>query len=285
MNFIQYIKQAWKAGTSGGTPLSPDRLNHMEDGIKNNNNMISELNNNNITNNICTNLLKPTLQTTTKNGVTCTNNNDGTYTFIGTATAETEFTFSTIKLKYGKYKLLDALGYQRTSNNAWVKTLHDGDIFEVDADKPILQIHMHFVQGTTVNNLNKKPMITTNLNATHDDFVSYTGNTGRLNADVALLNNNLTTKTYNIRDNVPMYAYGKICLIHIDISLNLKVGWNELGTLPSNFSPLTQFEQIMLNGARKPQGWARVSVDNKVLIYSDVEYSGYIVGEFIYLAK
>lgn len=284
MNFIQYVKQVWKAGTSGGTPLSPDRLNHIEDGIKNNNSMISELNNN-ITNNICTNLLNPTLETSSKNGITCTNNNDGTYTFIGTATAETEFTFSTIKLKYGKYKLLDALGYQRTSNNAWVKTLHDGDIFEVDADKPILQIHMHFAQGTTANNLNKKPMITTNLNATHNDFVSYTGNTGRLNADVALLNNNLTIKTYNIRDNVPMYTYGKICLIHIDISLNLKVGWNELGTLPSNFSPLTQFEQIVLNGSRKPQGWARVSVNNQVQIYSDVEYSGYIVGEIIYLAK
>lgn len=174
----------------------------MEDGIKNNNNMISELNNN-ITNNICTNLLKPTLQTTTRNGVTCTNNNDGTYTFIGTATAETEFTFNTIKLKYGKYKLLGALGYQRTSNNAWVKTLQDGNIFEVDANKPILQIHMCFAQGTTANNLNKKPMITTNLNATHDDFVSYTGNTGRLNADVALLNNNISNtdnkiKTYYI---------------------------------------------------------------------------------------
>lgn len=52
MNFIQYIKQAWKAGTSGGTPLSPDRLNHMEDGIKNNNDMISELNNNIIYGNI-----------------------------------------------------------------------------------------------------------------------------------------------------------------------------------------------------------------------------------------
>lgn len=198
MNFIQYIKQAWKAGTSGGTPLSPDRLNHMEDGIKNNNDMISELNSNDITNNICTNLLNPTLQTTTKNGVTCTNNNDGTYTFIGTATAETEFTFSTIKLKYGKYKLLGALGYQRASNNAWVKTLQDGNIFEVDANKPILQIHMHFAQGTTANNLNKKPMITTNLNATHDDFVSYTGNTGRLNADVALLKNNLNNRIDNI---------------------------------------------------------------------------------------
>lgn len=222
MNFIQYIKQAWKAGTSGGTPLSPDRLNHMEDGIKNNNNMISELNNNNITNNICTNLLKPTLQTTTKNGVTCTNNNDGTYTFIGTATAETEFTFSTIKLKYGKYKLLDALGYQRTSNNAWVKTLHDGDIFEVDADKPILQIHMYFVQGTTVNNLNKKPMITTNLNATHDDFVSYTGNTGRLNADVALLKNNLNNRIDNIGkvELNTVYGANNIKTLNIDMIEN-----------------------------------------------------------------
>lgn len=58
MNFIQYIKQAWKAGTSGGTPLSPDRLNHMEDGIKNNNDMISELNSN------ITNIGKVELNTT-----------------------------------------------------------------------------------------------------------------------------------------------------------------------------------------------------------------------------
>ena len=37
------------------------------------------------------NLLKPTLQTTTKNGVTCTNNGDGTYTLNGTATTEVAF--------------------------------------------------------------------------------------------------------------------------------------------------------------------------------------------------
>ncbi len=49
MNFIQYIKQVWKAGTSGGTPLSPDRLNHIEDGIKSNNDMIRELSGNNTT--------------------------------------------------------------------------------------------------------------------------------------------------------------------------------------------------------------------------------------------
>ncbi len=46
MNFIQYVKQLWKNGPSGGTPWSASRLNHMEDGIKANNDMISELNSN-----------------------------------------------------------------------------------------------------------------------------------------------------------------------------------------------------------------------------------------------
>lgn len=297
MNFIQYIKQAWKAGTSGGTPLSPDRLNHMEDGIKNNNDMISELNSNNITNNICTNLLNPTLKTSSRNGITCTNNGDGTYTLNGTASDRTVFVLENTAdiIKENANKTLrfvsrgDALGTYFVqiyfNNTTPAKDSGSGITFKVPTNVSETNVAVAITSGTVLSNIIIKPMLTTNLNATYDDFVPYTGNTGRLNADVALLNNNLTTKTYNIRDNVPMYAYGKICLIHIDISLNLKVGWNELGTLPSNFSPLTQFEQIMLNGARKPQGWARVSVDNKVLIYSDVEYSGYIVGEFIYLAK
>lgn len=48
MNFIEYVKQLWKNGPGGGTPWSASRLNHMEDGIKNNNSMISELNNNKV---------------------------------------------------------------------------------------------------------------------------------------------------------------------------------------------------------------------------------------------
>jgi hypothetical protein len=102
---------------------------------------------------------------------------------------------------------------------------------------------------------------------------------------LCFLNSNLTTKSYNIKDNIPIYSYGKICLIHIDIRLDLKVGWNELGTVPNIFTPSTQIEQLLLNGARKPQAWVRVAANSQVLIYSDVEYSGYIVGEIIYLAK
>ncbi len=46
MNFIEYVKQVWKNGPSGSTPWSAARLNHIEDGIKSNNDMISELNSN-----------------------------------------------------------------------------------------------------------------------------------------------------------------------------------------------------------------------------------------------
>ena len=42
-------------------------------------------------------------------------------------------------------------------------------------------------QSQTLDNVIIKPMLTTNLNATYDDFVPYTGNTGRLNGDVAEL--------------------------------------------------------------------------------------------------
>lgn len=46
MNFIEYVKQIWKNGPSGSTPWSAARLNHIEDGIKNNNDMIRELSGN-----------------------------------------------------------------------------------------------------------------------------------------------------------------------------------------------------------------------------------------------
>ena len=46
MNFIEYVKQIWKNGPSGSTPWCAARLNHLEDGIKNNNDMIRELSGN-----------------------------------------------------------------------------------------------------------------------------------------------------------------------------------------------------------------------------------------------
>lgn len=217
MNFIQYIKQAWKAGASGGTPLSPDRLNHMEDGIKNNNSMISELNSNNITNNICTNLLNPTLKTSSQNGITCTNNGDGTYTLNGTASDNAVFILqSNIEIASGKYKLTGCpQGGSTTSfkldfeykGNSTGADYGNGSIINKTSNDIFKYLRIVVYTGTILNNAVFKPMLTTNLSATYDDFVPYTGDTGRLNADVALLRNNLNNaiNKYFINTNETIY--------------------------------------------------------------------------------
>lgn len=217
MNFIQYIKQVWKAGTSGGTPLSPDRLNHMEDGIKNNNSMISELNNNNITNNICTNLLNPTLKTSSQNGITCTNNGDGTYTLNGTASDNAVFILqSNIEIASGKYKLTGCpqggsttsfkLDFEYKGNSTGID-YGNGSIINKTSNDIFKYLRIVVYTGAILNNAVFKPMLTTNLSATYNDFVPYTGNTGRLNADVALLKNNLdnTINKYFINTKETIY--------------------------------------------------------------------------------
>ena len=138
------------------------------------------------------NLLNPTLQTSTLNGVTCTNNGDGTYTFNGTATSTARFEFGIDdNLIAGKtYKVLGIPidGSYSTILMGWDDHGYfnkEGTVDKKTSDpKPIL---MQVLSGYTCNNLVFKPMLTTNLSATYDDFVPYTGDTGRLNGDVAEL--------------------------------------------------------------------------------------------------
>ena len=155
------------------------------------------------------NLLNPTLQTTTKNGVTCTNNGDGTYT-VSTdkngATANSEFFLtnfldniyqgknfigcpsggsdSTYILNFGFYD----------SNKTWIDFSGDignGSIIKELSKCPYILPYISIKSGTVCDNLVFKPMITTNLNATYDDFVPYTGDSGSLNCDVADLRENV----------------------------------------------------------------------------------------------
>lgn len=148
---------------------------------------------------ITTNLLKPTLETTTMNGVTCTNNGDGTYTLSGTATGENAVFIVNISccIEYGKtYRLVGCpqsggsgkYGLEATDQTIYgVNDYGDGAIFnpyETGYEyKILIVVYMNY----TVNNLVFKPMLTTNLNANYDDFVPFTGTTGKLNGDVAEL--------------------------------------------------------------------------------------------------
>ena len=156
------------------------------------------------------NLLNPTLQTTTQNGVTCTNNGNGTYTLNGTASNRTVFVFGNtadiIKENANKTlrfvsrgDALDTYFVQIYFNNTTpARDLGSGITFKVPTNVSETNVAVAITSGTVLSNIVIKPMITTNLNATYNDFVSYTGDTGRLNADVALLKNNVNNRIDNI---------------------------------------------------------------------------------------
>ena len=162
----------------------------------------------------CKNLLKPTLQTTTQNGVTCTNNGDGTYTLNGTKTIDGVmwFMLGNISLKANtSYKLI-AQSSTYTTTDVRVYD-NDGMYFGdgtykgatpiiIPTEDIILNMQIRIGENTPINNFIVKPMLTTNLSATYDDFVPYTGEGDTLTADVASLKNDLS----NLKDGTTSVA-------------------------------------------------------------------------------
>lgn len=142
------------------------------------------------------NLLNPNLQTTTQNGVTCTNNGDGTYTLNGTASDRAIFAvcgenFYALSHFVGDAKIIKQIfseqsipGSDGNYENGYYFAMQGKDkisniyIDEIVVDdyvnktyRPIINVS----KGVTVNNVTIKPMLTTDLNATYDDFVPYSG--------------------------------------------------------------------------------------------------------------
>lgn len=141
------------------------------------------------------NLLNQHLQTSSHNGITCTNNGDGTCTLNGTATGEAVFGFlgaAERKLLYNNVvgktlKFLDGgfgfrtdgrclLNIADSNGNWWTKgEKYDGSSFTVAEGYSDIYVDIRIKKGATISNVLIKPMLTTDLNATNDDFVPYSG--------------------------------------------------------------------------------------------------------------
>lgn len=143
------------------------------------------------------NLLNPTLQTTTQNGVTCTANGDGTYTLNGTATDIAVFVvYYNFADVYGSASSLKMVGcpsggsaqkyflrsYRKGGNpeilDEYGSGISIGSFKEAESNIAIL-----VKSGVTVNNLIFKPMLTTDTTATYADFEPYTGGIPSPNPD------------------------------------------------------------------------------------------------------
>lgn len=153
------------------------------------------------------NLLDPTLDTTTQNGITCTNNGDGTYTLNGTATK----TFDLATTSVGKDPLSDILiagqtyrlvGNSKKSNikvnlaqwgSDWSVIGNNYDLGEgvnakISPSASYIRVDFNIPDGASCNNLVLKPMLTTDLNATYDDFVPYTESTAHIDSSTEFPN-------------------------------------------------------------------------------------------------
>lgn len=158
------------------------------------------------------NLLDPTLDTTTQNGITCTNNGDGTYTLNGTATK----TFDLATTSVGKDPLSDILiagqtyrlvGNSKKSNikvnlaqwgSDWSVISNNYDLGEgvnakISPSASYIRVDFNIPDGASCNNLVLKPMLTTDLNATYDDFVPYTESTVHIDSSTEFPNFDLKT--------------------------------------------------------------------------------------------
>ena len=159
------------------------------------------------------NFWNPTLQTTTINGITCTNNGDGTYTLSGQndGTNQSYFKLTGSLILNNDCVLTGCVG---SDSGRFGLGVFDGNVTHEEVNDPIFlnagtypESYIFVRVGVGIpDNTIIKPMITTNLDATYDDFVPYTGDTGKLNSDVAsllkriealeaLINKTDTTKT------------------------------------------------------------------------------------------
>lgn len=187
------------------------------------------------------NYLRPTLPTTTSNGVTITNNGDGTYTLNGTATAQVSYFLVNYPINnFAGKKVLGCssggssntysifVGYSDENSN-WIKESYEiGNGIKIE-NYPRINIGILIRSGTVCNNLVFKPMITDDLSATYDDFVSFddslvTGINSGLKMDLLWTNANITLSTrFNAQTlNIDFTSYK---LVYIIVKLNQEDGY------------------------------------------------------------
>ena len=147
-------------------------------------------------------LLKSTLTTTTSNGVTCTDNGDGTYALNGTPSEDTIFNVyadtdlinllnnyngQTLNIIGGTSSSIAVCIYIKSESTEFENTSLDRNIsrtFTVPTDTVTsASIQIRLKVNTPLSNNVVKPMITTDLTAKYEDYEPYVGGIPSPNPD------------------------------------------------------------------------------------------------------
>ena len=174
------------------------------------------------------NLLNPTLQTTTVNGVTCINNGDGTFTLNGTASdltffyliQNTHFTSGTYKAISKQTDAVD-VRFDIRHNSVENIDIEDGNTGVLDSNIEYNAI-IRVGSSVTLENYVLKPMLTTDLSATYDDFEPYVKSLRQLTNNMDLLWTNASPTSEFVPQTISVnYSAYKQIMIAFNISTTI----------------------------------------------------------------
>lgn len=205
------------------------------------------------------NILKSDITTGSQNGITCTVNSDGTCVLNGTATADTYLNINTnIPVTVGTtYKLAGcprttfaSLYARRVTNaNSYGEDTGNGVTFVPDEN---VYVFIKIESGATLNNVIFRPMLTTDLDATYDDFEPYVGGTPspspKYPQDINSVSDGGTIVITSCGKNLITYPYyqqsGEMNGITWTINSNGTVTTNGTATKESSFNYIYPFSIV-----------------------------------------
>ena len=213
------------------------------------------------------NLLKTEQQNETKDGITITRNDDGTYVLNGTATINVDFSL-TLKFPAEKDKTYRMTGISKESGISMYVT--DGSAsyscasgvgvtFTYTSESGEKYIHLLIPSGKTLNNITVKPMIVDGLtypNTTYDDYEPYTGGIASPNPEYPQGISCIENPTISVagKNLLKAYIYSSVDYKGgVLISNKYPMKGDTYYTLSGNFGNSTYYINEYIDAAKKMQ--------------------------------
>lgn len=182
---MAYNKHTWADGVNGGTPITAEKLNEIEQGIEDNSLGVYQLNSD-----VMLNACKSITSDRTLKGVTFRNIGNGQIELSGTASEDIVLALRVMLMKGHTHKKVKvklvgcpeggsensySLHLWQSQGKKIVATDYgEGSIIELPQDWGGMA-EIHIKSGVVCDNLRFNPMLTNNLNATYDDYIPFTG--------------------------------------------------------------------------------------------------------------
>lgn len=244
------------------------------------------------------NLLNTEQQNETRDGITITRNDDGTYVLNGTATISVDFSLtSKFPAEKGKTYRMTGISekngismYVTDGSTSYSCASGVGVTFTYTSESGEKYIHLLIPSGKTLNNIRVKPMIVDGLtypNTTYDDYESYTGGIASPNPEYPQDIDSVENPTVSVAGK-NLYSFNMNGVPKETTRNGIKYIKNQDGSLKikGTATAASKYEVITLN--KSPQIFKNSTIGEKFTFkifglpetcYWEMPYTGNVYGE------